>query len=153
LFLARELLQNDSTTPTSKHPGALDAGDYPILQRILRTEDSVLISDTNQDHEWRIFNSHAHLKSWLCVPLIASHRTVGLLSLGHSVPGALTSEHLRTAQLLAIPAAAAIQNARLYERAEIYSEELEKRLADLRQAQSALARVGKSGDFPTKRLN
>ena len=153
LFLAREFPHNDSTISTSKHPVALDAGDYPVLQRILRSQDSVFISDTNQHDEWRIFNSHAHLQSWLCVPLIASHRTVGLLSLGHSVAGALTSEHLRTAQLLAIPAAAAIQNARLYERAEIYSEELEKRLADLRQAQSALARVGKSGDFPMKRLN
>jgi PAS domain S-box-containing protein len=40
--------------------------------------------------------------------------------------------------LLAIPAAAAIQNARLYARADIYGSELEKRLADLRQAEVAL---------------
>ena len=153
LFLAREFPHNDSAIPTSKHPAALEASDYPILQRILRSQDSVLISDTNQDDEWRIFKSHPHLRSWLCVPLIASHQTLGLLSLGHSIPGTLTSEQLRIAQLLAIPAAAAIQNARLYERAEIYSEELEKRLADLRQAQSALARVGKTSNLPTKRFN
>ena len=153
LFLAREFPSNDSTIPVSKYPAGLEAGDYPILQRILKNQNGVLVSDTNHDDEWRILNWHAHLRSWLCVPLIASHRTVGLLSLGHTLPGALTSEHLRIAELLAIPAAAAIQNARLYERAEIYSEELEKRLADLRQAQSALARVGKTGDFPTKRLN
>jgi PAS domain S-box-containing protein len=41
--------------------------------------------------------------------------------------------------LLAIPAAAAIQNARLYQTAQIYGEELEKRIADLKQAESALA--------------
>jgi PAS domain S-box-containing protein len=40
--------------------------------------------------------------------------------------------------LLAIPAAAAIQNSRLYERARIYGEELERRFEDLRQAQAAL---------------
>jgi len=153
LFLARESAHNDSSIPVSRYPAALEASDYPILQRILKTQDSVLIPDTNQEDEWRLFKSHAYLRSWLCVPLIASHRTVGMLSLGHTVPGALTSEHLRIAGLLAIPAAAAIQNARLYERAEIYSEELEKRLADLRQAQSALARVSKTDDLPTKTLH
>ncbi|MGA8151344.1 MAG: PAS domain S-box protein [Terriglobales bacterium] len=40
--------------------------------------------------------------------------------------------------MLAIPAAAAIQNSRLYERAAIYGEELEKRVRDLRQTQTAL---------------
>ena len=50
-----------------------------------------------------------------------------------------TEEHLRRAQLLAIPAAAAIQNARLYETARIYGSELEKRVADLKQAEAALA--------------
>src|SRR5260370_25225762 len=37
-----------------------------------------------------------------------------------------------------MPAAAAIQNSRLYERAEIYGEELERRIENLRQAQATL---------------
>jgi PAS domain S-box-containing protein len=45
---------------------------------------------------------------------------------------------LRRAELLAIPAAVAIQNARLYSTAEIYGSELEKRLADLQKAEQAL---------------
>jgi PAS domain S-box-containing protein len=57
---------------------------------------------------------------------------------GHTDPNRFTEDHLRRAQLLAIPAAAAIQNSRLYERAAIYGEELERRVKDLRQAQSAL---------------
>lgn len=40
---------------------------------------------------------------------------------------------------MAIPAAAAIQNSRLYECASIYGSELEKRVDDLHQAQKALA--------------
>jgi PAS domain S-box-containing protein len=40
--------------------------------------------------------------------------------------------------LLAIPAAAGILNARLYQRADIYGSELERRLADLQQAEAAL---------------
>jgi len=36
------------------------------------------------------------------------------------------------------PAAAAIQNSRLYERAEIFGSELQRRLTDLRQTEKAL---------------
>jgi GAF domain-containing protein len=61
------------------------------------------------------------------------------ISAGHTDPNRYTQEHLRRAELLAIPAAAAIQNARLYHTAKIYGEELEKRIADLKHAEIALA--------------
>lgn len=63
---------------------------------------------------------------------------LGFLSVGHVEPNHFTEDHLRRAELLAIPAAAAIQNARLYSTAEIYGSELEKRLADLQRAERAL---------------
>ena len=53
-------------------------------------------------------------------------------------PNHFTQDHLRRVELLAIPAAAAIQNARLYSTAEIYGSELEKRLEDLQKAEQAL---------------
>jgi len=59
-----------------------------------------------------------------------------LQSLADLIP--FTEDHLRRAQLLAIPAAAAIQNSRLYERAAIYGEELERRVKDLSETQAAL---------------
>jgi len=151
LFIAREFPHRECTG--QKYPLDLEIGDYPIISRILRSLQSVVVSDTQQDLEWRIFKNHPHLRSWICVPLIASQRTLGLLSLNHGLPGGLSSEHLRIAELLAIPAAAAIQSARLYERAEIFSEELEKRLADLRTAQNALASVAKTADHGAKRFN
>ena len=73
------------------------------------------------------------------MPLIASEEFLGFLSAGHTDPNRYTQEHLRRAELLAIPAAAAIQNARLYQTARIYGEELEKRLLDLKHAEAALA--------------
>jgi GAF domain-containing protein len=63
---------------------------------------------------------------------------LGFLSVGHMEPNHFTQKHLRRAELLAIPAAVAIQNARLYSTAEIYGSELEKRLSDLQQAEQAL---------------
>jgi PAS domain S-box-containing protein len=116
----------------------LNADKCPLLQQILADQKSVLISDTKEEKGWRNFKGHEHLRSWLSVPLVASDEYLGFLSIGHSDPNRFTQEHLRRAELLAIPAAAAIQNARLYARADIYGSELEKRLADLRQAETAL---------------
>ena len=120
-------------------PLTLIADKSPFLQRISAEQKSVLIADTSQEETWQSFKGHKQLRSWLCVPLVASEEFLGFLSAGHTDPNRYTQEHLRRAELLAIPAAAAIQNARLYQTARIYGEELEKRLADLKQAETALA--------------
>lgn len=153
VFLAREFPHSNSVPPISIYPTTFKASDYPIIQAILGTQTSILVSDTNQDLRWRTLKGRANLRCWLCVPLIASDRLIGLLSLGRAEPNGLMNEHLRIAELLAIPAAAAIQNARLYERAEIYAEELERRLADLHKAQSALEKAGNNSPLPTRSVN
>ena len=122
-----------------RSPLTLVADKSPFLQRIEVEQKSVLIADTNQEKDWQTFKGHKQLRSWLCVPLVASEEFLGFLSAGHTEPNRYTQEHLRRAELLAIPAAAAIQNARLYQTARIYGEELEKRFADLKQAEVALA--------------
>jgi PAS domain S-box-containing protein len=126
-------------TPNPGFPLTLNADDSPFLQRILDGQNSVLISDTREEQSWQSFEGHDYLRSWLSAPLIASGQYLGFLSVGHVEPNRFTQDHLRRAELLAIPAAAAIQNSRLYERAAIYGEELEKRIEDLRRAQAALA--------------
>jgi PAS domain S-box-containing protein len=111
---------------------------FPIFQRISTAQKKVLIEDTNREEGWQTFKGHRQFRSWLCVPLVASGKFLGFLSAGHTEPHHFTEDHLRRAELLAIPAAAAIQNARLYSTAEIYGSELEKRLADLQKAERAL---------------
>jgi PAS domain S-box-containing protein len=133
-----EKLCNETPKPRSDFPLTLNADDSPFLQRILTGQKSVLISDTRQEESWQTFDGHAHLHSWLSVPLVASGQYLGFLSVGHTEPNSFTQDHLRRAELLAIPTAAAIQNSRLYERAAIYGEQLEKRIEDLRQAHAAL---------------
>ena len=138
LFVAREKLQSSGTETADDYPLTLDAADIPFLYRILVNQKSVLVSDTRQETDWKTFKHHAHLRSWLCVPLVASQRTLGLLSAGHTQPNSFTREDLRRTELLAIPAAVAIQNSRLYEYASIYGAELELRVNDLREAKQAL---------------
>ena len=102
----------------------------------------------NLETGWASFKGFSHLRSWLCVPLVASQQVLGLLSLGDTHVQAFTQEHLRLAKSLAIAAAVAIQNARLYEQAEIVRAELEQRLADLEQAEKVLREV-QSGREPS----
>jgi PAS domain S-box-containing protein len=126
---------------TWKAPLTLMDNHVSIVRRIADAKRSVLIPDTAAEKDWQAFKGHKHLRSWLSVPLIASGEYVGFLSVGHTQPNQLTQEHVRRAELLAIPAAAAIENARLYARAEIYASELEKRLKDLNAAEAALVQA------------
>ena len=115
------------------------AEESSFFHRVLTEEKSILIADTKTEDRWHTFKGHKQLRSWLSAPLVASGEYLGCLSVGHTQPGLYTQEHLRRAELLAIPAAAAIQNARLYETARIYGEALESRLNSLKKAETALA--------------
>jgi PAS domain S-box-containing protein len=121
-----------------RRPLTFVADESPFFQRIWSERKHILIADTQREQGWQTFEGHAQFRSWLGVPLLASDEFLGFLSVGHVEPNHLTEDHLRRAELLAIPAAAAIQNARLYSTAEIYGSELEKRLADLQKAEQAL---------------
>lgn len=115
-----------------------------FLDRVLVTRMSLFVPDTAQEADWADAGILQGMRSWICVPLIASiersksERVLGLLSVGHSCPSAFTPEHFRVAQSLAVSAAVAIQNARLYERAEIYAAELE-------------AMIGKQGQWQARK--
>jgi PAS domain S-box-containing protein len=144
LFLAREVQHAEQTRRHAKCPATLDAGENRFLMQVLATKSSLLIPNTSEDQDWQGFEGYSHMQSWLCVPLVASQRVLGVLSLGDTRAHTFTQEHLRLAKSLAIPAAVAIQNARLYERAEIYGVELEQRLVDLHQIQQALKQAEES---------
>jgi signal transduction histidine kinase len=55
--------------------------------------------------------------AWLGVPLVARDHLVGILRLDHTQPNYFTKEHARLVMAFANQAAAAIENAGLYERA------------------------------------
>ena len=120
--------------------------------QVLATRTPLLVLDTAREADWQSCKGYAHMRSWLAVPLIASQRVLGLLSLGDASANAFTHEHVRLAKSLAIPAAVAIQNARLYERAEIYGAELEQRLEDLGQTENALRQAEQSCQLSEERF-
>lgn len=138
LFLAREVANYKSNLRARCLPETFDARRSPLLMQVLATRNGLLVPDTTREGDWASFNGFSHFCSWLCVPLLASQDVLGVLSLGDTSPRAFNQEHLRLAKSLAIPAAVAIQNARLYEQAEIFRSELEQRLGDLERAEKAL---------------
>jgi PAS domain S-box-containing protein len=116
----------------------LDANKYSLLQRILGSRKAIVLEDTRNEPEWRNAPAFGASRSWLCIPLIASEQLVGLLSVSGAKPSQFTHVHVRIAKSLALSAAIAINNARLYERAAIYASELELQLKRLENAQLAL---------------
>ena len=145
----REIPEPPKTSPKYHpgHPLTLVADQCPIARKVLEEKKTVLIPDTHSEKHWQSFTGHTHLRSWLSVPLQASDEYLGFLSIGHTEPNRYTEDHLRRAELLSIPAAAAIQNARLYSTADLYAYELQKRLVDLQEAETALAEV--QADLPS----
>jgi GAF domain-containing protein len=126
----------------------LNAAESVFLQRILFEKQAMLLLDVAKQSEWRQIQALDGAHSWLGVPLIAGGHVLGILSLGARTPSVFTPEHLRLAKSLAIPAAVAIQNARIHERAEIYAAELELRLEELRNTQKALQDVSRELSDP-----
>lgn len=91
------------------------------------------MSDTREENDWRNTKALVKVRDWIAVPLVVGDSVLGLLSIGESRPRSFTTEHFRLAKSLAIPAAVAIHNARLYEWAQIYAAE---RASLLRKADS-----------------
>ena len=59
-----------------------------------------------------------HVRAWMGVPLVVNEQPVGLLAIIHDEPGHYTERHAELARIVANQAAVAIENARLYERAQ-----------------------------------
>lgn len=138
LFLARESHGSALEASVSVGIETLDASTYPVLASALKSRNGILVSDTSSWKEWRDLPVQVPVRSWAGVSLRAGDQVVGILTVAHKQPGRLLPEHLRITESLAVSAALAIQNARLYERAEIYAAELERRLSDLRNVEQIL---------------
>jgi PAS domain S-box-containing protein len=61
---------------------------------------------------------HAHIQSWLGVPLRVQERVIGIITLDRAKPGGYRAEEVRLATAFADQVALALENARLYQEAE-----------------------------------
>jgi PAS domain S-box-containing protein len=117
---------------------AFDGNTNPLLRRICLTKQSVVVPDTNNEPEWQLVTGADHVRNWMGVPLVASGKVIGLYSLDKAEPNFFKPQHARVAETLAARAASAIQNAQLFEQSQHYVAELEARITERKNAETAL---------------
>lgn len=89
--------------------------DYPLFQELLRTQQSLLVSDTGKVEARRTLpGSDGAAASQLGVPLQVSGKAIGLCLLEKAERGYFTRHHQLLAESLAGQAAISLQNARLF---------------------------------------
>lgn len=133
-----------------------------ILGWVVDHGEPLLIADAKQDtRHFAAFDEKSGFmaSSILCVPLIAKGRTIGAIETMNKRTGPFVDEDLRLLAMLANPAAAAIENARLYEQSQqeirerlrievaleteraLLAQRVEERTADLTTSNLELARA------------
>lgn len=111
-----------------------------FLSPTLARRRSFLVLDTALTASWTSLPGLEHVRNWFGVPLIAGEQVVGLFALEKIVPGFFTPAHVDLAELLAVPAAIALQNARLYAEVEAgraQMQALSARLVTVQEAERA----------------
>ncbi|HEY6553293.1 MAG TPA: GAF domain-containing protein, partial [Vicinamibacteria bacterium] len=95
---------------------------HPVLGRLVRTGESLLVDDTHSHPDWQRHEGASHVRNFIGVALRAGGRVIGLYGLDKATPGFFTREHVQRTEALAPHAAIAIGNARLFEQIQASEE-------------------------------
>lgn len=116
----------------SEQPRCID--DLPNLRRMVDTGLPIVVPDTRASSNWVNLNSSTWICSYVSAPICRSGKTIGFLNLNSRIPQFYTPAHAERLMAFADQAAIAIENARLYERAQ---QELDER----KRAEEALQEI------------
>lgn len=106
----------------------------PFFGEVQRTRRPIYLPDVSQHPDFKRWGGVNHIHGWICAPLIAHDRVLGVLTVDNRRPDAYTPDDVALVQAFANQAAVAIENARLYE-----AEQKGRRTAEiLRAANEAL---------------
>jgi PAS domain S-box-containing protein len=103
---------------------------------VMQTREPVIYADVAEHYAGFNAEPHAqfHIHSWLGVPMFFGDEVTGMLTLDVQQPNFYTPQHAELALAFATQAAAAIQNARLFEQVRQHADELEQRVAERTRA-------------------
>ncbi len=95
---------------------------FPSNHQLIKAIDSVrnplILKDAAHDPRFEKWDIKEQSRSWMGIPLIRNHITIGYLTLDNNQPDIYTEEDANTAQLFANGAAIVIENAKLYEKSQ-----------------------------------
>jgi GAF domain-containing protein len=136
------LLHGDSLTLQAArgydHLGTLIGRRYPatdpFFREIQQTRQPIYLPDVQTHPNFQYWDESWHIRGWICAPLVAHDQVIGVLTVDNKEAWAYTPHDVALAQTFANQAAAALENARLYEAEQTGRETAEI----LRAATSAL---------------
>ncbi|MBK8986980.1 MAG: GAF domain-containing protein [Chloroflexi bacterium] len=91
----------------------------PFFCEMQRTRQPIYVPDVRQHADFRCWGDAAHVRGWICAPLVVHDQVVGVLTVDNRKAEAYTSRDVALAQAFANQAAVAIENARLYKSAQM----------------------------------
>ncbi|MBD3885473.1 PAS domain S-box protein [Phormidium tenue FACHB-886] len=108
-----------------------------VIHSVERTQETLVLDDAVSEPSFLTdpYIQEQQTRSLLCIPILKQSKLIGLLYLENNLSvGAFTSDCLEVLKLLTTQAAISLENARLYERLEDYSETLEIKVEERTQA-------------------
>lgn len=115
--------------PRSLSGQPLPLARYPLIQKIIETGKTLIISDTQAEPDWQPVMVGEATRSWLGVPLTTGQDTLGALIASQISPNYFDEQDGHLAEALAIQMATAMQNGQLYTEVQTNRNRL-RRLAD-----------------------
>ena len=112
----------------------LSVEEYPFLLQMIATGKPVVVPDTAVEPRWILKEGEESWRSYVGAPIKVGDGVAGFLNVNSMRPEAFNEQHSHGLQAFAHHAAAAIENAELYEELHRYANTLEKRV-DERTAQ------------------
>lgn len=92
-----------------------NARDLPNFARMIKTGKPVVVPDTHSHPAWVAVETHAWLRSYIGIPIHIRGRIIGFLNLDSATPNAYNKTHIERLLPFAHQAAAALENAGLFE--------------------------------------
>jgi len=89
-----------------------------LLQKVSETGKPLILEDAQADPRFEKWAAADKIRGWMCIPLIARGVTIGYITIDSFTRGAYNEHDASLATAFAHQAAAAIENARLFERGE-----------------------------------
>lgn len=93
--------------------------DNVLLSEIQRLNEPLILDDAQNEPRFVAWEAVNRVRGWMGVPLIRHGQFIGLMTIDNYEPGAYSREDAVIAQTFADEAAIVIENAKLYERAQI----------------------------------
>jgi serine phosphatase RsbU (regulator of sigma subunit) len=121
---------------------------HGIVGAVAETGIAEVVNDVDTDPRRVI--EHTSVKALMCAPLKVGERVLGVIALGSTVPMAYTAAELKLLNTLALQAATAIENARLFERTIQAARDRERLMALHQQTELARAKLQRDLDLAAR---